>query len=134
MRVSREGIDEIKRRNDLCEVVLEHGIELKRRGRTYFGLCPFHQEKTSSFAVSRESGLFHCFGCGVGGDVIGFIVRYHQISFREALDRLAARAGIALETLVEPSSRITSREEMARRLHERAAVRFTRLAANGRRP
>jgi DNA primase len=132
--VSREGIDEVKRRNDICEVVLEHGIELKRRGRTYFGLCPFHQEKTSSFAVSRETGLFHCFGCGAGGDVIGFVTRFHQISFREALDRLAARAGVALDGLEDTSGRITSREEMARRPHERAAVRFTRLAANGRRP
>jgi len=101
MRVSREGIDEIKRRNDLAEVVTEHGIELKRRGKTLFGLCPFHQEKTGSFAVSREAGLFHCFGCGAGGDVIGFVCRFHQISFREALDRLAERAGMPLEAHAE---------------------------------
>ena len=98
MRVSRVGIDGIKRRNDLCEVVIEHGIELRRRGRSYFGLCPFHEEKTASFAVSRETGLFHCFGCGVGGDVIGFIVRLHQVSFPEALRRLAVRAGVELLT------------------------------------
>ena len=102
--MSREGIDEIKRRNDLAEVVTEHGIELKRRGRTLFGLCPFHQEKTGSLAVSREAGLFHCFGCGAGGDVIGFVVRFHQISFREALDRLAARAGIHLEERTEAAA------------------------------
>jgi DNA primase len=94
MHVTREGIDEIKRRNDLAEVVIEHGIELKPRGKTLFGLCPFHEEKTASFAVSRDSGLFHCFGCGVGGDVIGFIVRLHQVSFPEALRRLALRAGL----------------------------------------
>ena len=76
--MSRERIDEIKRRNDLAEVVTEHGIELKRRGRTLFGLCPFHQEKTGSFAASREAGLFHCFGCGAGGDVIGFVSRFHR--------------------------------------------------------
>ncbi len=97
MRVSRAGIDEIKRRNDLSEVVTEHGIELKRRGRTLFGLCPFHDEKTASFGVSREAGLFHCFGCGAGGDVIVFVCRFEQIGFREAVERLAARAGIALE-------------------------------------
>ena len=101
MRVSREGIDEIKRRNDLAEVVTEHGIELKRRGKTLFGLCPFHQEKTPSFGVSREAGLFHCFGCGVGGDVIGFVCRFHQVSFREAVDRLAERAGIPLDEHIE---------------------------------
>jgi DNA primase len=132
MRVSREGIDEIKRRNDLAEVVTEHGIELKRRGRTLFGLCPFHQEKTGSFGVNREVGLFHCFGCGVGGDVIGFVVRFHQISFREALERLASRAGVELAPLMEPAGRSASRETMAQRLHEQAAVRFGRLAANGR--
>ena len=96
MRVSREGIDEVKRRNDLAEVVTEHGIDLKRRGRTLFGLCPFHEEKTASFGVSREAGLFHCFGCGAGGDVIGFLCRFHHITFREALDRLAARGGVSL--------------------------------------
>ncbi|NWG75733.1 MAG: hypothetical protein HXY24_14220 [Rubrivivax sp.] len=131
MRVSRQGIDEIKRRNDLCEVVIEHGIELRKRGRSYFGLCPFHQEKTGSFAVRRESGLFHCFGCGASGDVIGFLVRFHQISFREALQRLASRVGIELETW-----RVTSDqwpEESRRLLHAQAAVRFTRLVVNGRR-
>jgi DNA primase len=97
MRVSREGIDEIKRRNDLSEVVTEHGIELKRRGRTLFGICPFHEEKTASFGVSREAGLFHCFGCGAGGDVIGFVCRFDRISFKEALERLADRAGIELD-------------------------------------
>jgi DNA primase len=135
MRVSREGIEEIKRRNDLCEVVIEHGIELKKRGRSYFGLCPFHEEKTGSFAVSRESGLFHCFGCGVGGDVIGFVSRFHQISFREALDRLAARAGVDLEKAMERESSAALPEHMRRRLNEMARARFARLAmTSGRRP
>ena len=132
MRVSREGIDEIKRRNDLAEVVTEHGIELKRRGKTLFGLCPFHQEKTGSFSVSREAGLFHCFGCGAGGDVIGFVVRFHQLSFPEALRRLADRAGLELETLMENDEGL--RQAMARRLHEKAATRYARLAARGGRP
>jgi DNA primase len=129
MRVSREGIDEIKRRNDLAEVVTEHGIELKRRGKTLFGLCPFHQEKTGSFAVSREAGLFHCFGCGAGGDVIGFVVRFHQVSFPEALKRLADRAGLELDGLMENSEGL--RQAMAQRLHEKAATRYARLAARG---
>jgi DNA primase len=129
MRGSRDGIDTIKRRNDLGEVVIEHGIELKRRGKTYFGLCPFHEEKTASFGVNREAGLFHCFGCGVGGDVIGFVVRFHQISFREALERLAMRAGIALDELMEPADLAAPREALAQRLHEQAAVRYARLAA-----
>ena len=84
--------------NDLVAVVREQGISLKRRGRTYFGLCPFHAERTPSFGVSREAGLFHCFGCGVGGDVIRFVERTQHISFLEAVRRLAQRAGIALQT------------------------------------
>jgi DNA primase len=136
MRVSREGIDEIKRRNDLAEVVTEHGIELKRRGRTLFGLCPFHEEKTASFAVSREAGLFHCFGCGVGGDVIGFVVRFHQVTFPEALKRLVDRAGLKLEGLMENGETQGEglRQAMAQRLHEKAATRYARLAARGGRP
>jgi DNA primase len=96
MHVSREGIAEIKRRNDLGEVVAEHGIELRRRGRTHFGLCPFHEERTASFAVSREAGLWHCFGCGAAGDVVGFVERFDHVSFPEALRRLAERAGITV--------------------------------------
>ncbi len=131
MRVSREGINEIKRRNDLAEVVIEHGIELRKRGRTLFGICPFHQEKTASFAISREAGLFHCFGCGVGGDVIGFVVKFHQISFHEALERLATRTGIELQAWRVSSGQWP--EGSRRLLHARAAVRFARMA-NGRRP
>ncbi len=134
MRVSRTGIDEIKRRNDLCEVVIEHGIELKKRGRSYFGLCPFHQEKTGSFAVSREAGLFHCFGCGVGGDVIGFMVRFHGVSFPDAMRQLAARASIQLDTLMESSA--TPQAQAARRdfTHRIETSRFDRFTSGGGRP
>jgi DNA primase len=135
MRVSRDGIDEIKRQCDLAEVVIEHGIELKRRGRTLFGLCPFHEEKTASFAVSQEAGLFHCFGCGASGDVIAFVCRFHRIGFPEALRRLAARAGLELEGLKDerPSSGLP--EHARRRLNEMASARFARLAmTSGRRP
>ena len=135
MRVSRDGIDEIKRQSDLAEVVIEHGIELKRRGRTLFGLCPFHEEKTASFAVSQGAGLFHCFGCGASGDVIGFVVRFHRISFREALERLAIRAGVQLEDLMEERPSADLPEHTRRRLNEMASARFARLAmTSGRRP
>jgi len=96
---SRAQLDAIKRETDLVAVVRGHGIALRRRGRTYFGLCPFHGEQTASFAVSREAGLFHCFGCGAGGDVIRFIERAEQVSFPEAVRRLARRAGVALADL-----------------------------------
>jgi DNA primase len=94
MRITREAIARVKTANDLAEVVREQGIALRRRGRTYFGLCPFHAEQTASFAVSRDAGLFHCFGCGAGGDVIRFVERTQQLSFPEAVRRLARRAGL----------------------------------------
>lgn len=97
MPVSRAELDAIKRGNDLAEVVREQGIALRRRGRTYFGLCPFHAERTASFAVSRAAGLFHCFGCGAGGDVIRFVERTQRISFPEAVRRLARRAGLSID-------------------------------------
>lgn len=97
MHITHDAIAQVKTANDLCEVVREQGIALTRRGRTYFGLCPFHPEQTASFAVSREAGLFHCFGCGAGGDVICFVERTQQVSFPEAVRRLARRAGLPID-------------------------------------
>jgi DNA primase len=97
MLITRETIADVKTANDLCEVVREQGIALKRRGRTYFGICPFHAEHTASFAVSRTAGLFHCFGCGAGGDVIRFVERTQRVSFPEAVRRLARRAGLSID-------------------------------------
>jgi DNA primase len=96
LRISRERIDTIKSRVDLAAIVAERGIELARKGRHLFGLCPFHEEKTASFVVTPQRGLFHCFGCGVSGDAIGFLVRYDRVSFPEAVRILAHRAGVEL--------------------------------------
>lgn len=93
----RAQLDALKQQSDLVAVVREQGIVLRRRGRTYFGLCPFHREQTASFAVSREAGLYHCFGCGAGGDVIRFVERTQQVSFPEAVRRLAQRAGLSMD-------------------------------------
>lgn len=97
MPISRATLEAIKRTNDLVEVVREQAVPLRRRGRTYFGLCPFHAERTASFAVSRDAGLFHCFGCGAGGDVIRFVQRTQHVSFPEAVRRLARRAGLPID-------------------------------------
>lgn len=103
LRISRERIDAIKAGVDLVAIVAERGIKLQRKGRHLFALCPFHSEKSASFVVTAERGLFHCFGCGIGGDVIGFVVRYDRVSFPEAVRMLAARAGIEIEALaLEP--------------------------------
>jgi DNA primase len=105
MLITRDAIVQVKTANDLCEVVREQGIALRRRGRTYFGLCPFHHEQTASFAVSRDAGLFHCFGCGAGGDVIRFVERIQQVSFPEAVRRLARRAGLTIDVVARSDGR-----------------------------
>jgi DNA primase len=97
-RVSREQIESIKSRVDLAALVAERGIELQRKGRHFYARCPFHHpDRTPSFVVTPDRGLFHCFGCGLAGDVIGFLVRYERVSFPDALRLLAARAGVELE-------------------------------------
>jgi DNA primase len=100
VRISRERIDAIKARVDLAQVVAERGVKLQRKGQHLFARCPFRKpDKTPSFVVTPRRGLFHCFGCGVAGDVIGFLVRYDRVSFPEAVRILAARAGIGVEAL-----------------------------------
>lgn len=91
LHISRDQIDAIKRRVDIAALVTERGLRLRRIGRQLYALCPFHQERTPSFAVSSERGLFHCFGCGVSGDVIGFVMRYDGVSFPEAVRKLSER-------------------------------------------
>jgi len=90
-------VDEIRGRLDIVEVISEH-VPLKRAGRNHKGLCPFHPEKTPSFMVSQDKQIFHCFGCGAGGDLFAFVMRQEGISFREALEVLARRAGVELSS------------------------------------
>jgi DNA-binding transcriptional ArsR family regulator len=113
MQVTKEGIERIKSANDLAAVVAERGIELKRKGRQLVAPCPFHQEKTASFNVSSAKGLFHCFGCGVSGDVIGFVTKHDKVSFGGALETLARRAGLDLGRLMEERPRIQQRTPLA---------------------
>src|SRR5437016_3498830 len=92
LNISREQIDSIKRQTDIVAVIAERGIKLKRIGQQLFALCPFHEERSASLAVSPERGLFHCFGCDAGGDVIGFVMRFDRVSFPEAVRVLEERA------------------------------------------
>ena len=98
MRYSDELIDEIRNRNDIVDIISQY-VVLKRSGRNFFGLCPFHKEKSPSFSVSPDKQIFHCFGCGVGGNVFHFVSKIENISFREALETLAEKAGVELPTL-----------------------------------
>ncbi len=90
-----EIVEQVKNSLDIVEVIGD-SVGLTRKGRSYWGLCPFHQEKTPSFSVSRERQNWHCFGCGKGGDVFSFVMLREGLSFGEALEQLARRAGIAL--------------------------------------
>ena len=97
MIYSDELLEEIRSRNDIVEVISQY-VVLKRSGRNYFGLCPFHNEKSPSFSVSPDKQIFHCFGCGVGGNVFHFIMKIENINFVESVQMLAERAGINLPT------------------------------------
>ena len=97
VRYSEELIDEIKSSNDIVDTISQY-VTLKRSGRNFFGLCPFHKEKTPSFSVSPDKQIFHCFGCGVGGNVIHFVSKIENLDFRETMELLADRAGIELPT------------------------------------
>ena len=98
VRYSDELIDEIKNRNDIVDVISQYVI-LKRSGRNFFGLCPFHKEKSPSFAVSPDKQIFHCFGCGVGGNVFHFVSKIENMSFIETVQMLAEKSGVELPTL-----------------------------------
>ena len=98
VRYSDELLDEIKSRNDIYDVVSQY-VALKRKGRNYFGVCPFHNEKSPSLSVSPDKQIFHCFGCGVGGNVLHFISKIENISFVESVQLLAERAGVELPKL-----------------------------------
>ncbi len=89
-------IEEIKSRLDIIDVISDYA-ELKKAGSNFKALCPFHSEKTPSFTVSPQKQIFHCFGCGAGGDIFGFIMRYENVPFPEALETLAKRAGVELK-------------------------------------
>jgi len=90
-----EVVARVREAADIVEVVGDH-VRLKRAGRRWQGLCPFHEEKTASFSVDPERGLFHCFGCKAGGDVISFLMRLERLSFPEVVEELARRFGVPL--------------------------------------
>ena len=95
IRYSDELIEEIRSSNDIVDTVSQY-VQLKRKGRNFFGLCPFHKEKSPSFSVSPDKQIFHCFGCGVGGNVIHFISKIENLDFKDTMEFLADRAGIEL--------------------------------------
>ena len=95
MYYPEELVEEIREKNDIVDVISGY-VKLQRKGSSYFGLCPFHNEKSPSFSVSPGKQMYYCFGCGAGGNVFTFIMEYENYSFPEALKFLAERAGVTL--------------------------------------
>lgn len=98
MLYSDEILEEVKSHNDIVDVISQY-VTLQRKGRNFFGLCPFHNEKSASFSVSPDRQIFHCFGCNVGGNVFNFIMKIENVSFVESVQMLAERVGIKLPTV-----------------------------------
>ena len=96
MRYEDDVIEEVREKNDIVDIISQY-VSLKKKGSSYFGLCPFHNEKSPSFSVSREKQMYYCFGCGQGGNVYTFLMEYNRLSFVEALQRAgrACRRGAA---------------------------------------
>lgn len=116
-------IREVADKNDIRDVISQY-VTLKKAGSSYVGLCPFHNEKTPSFSVSPQKGIFHCFGCGEGGNVIHFLMKIENMPFIEAVEKLAERAGI---TLPKPDEKDTARHAQLAR--ERDTIYEMNLAA-----
>ncbi len=95
MYYPEELVEEIRSKNDIVDVISSY-VRLQKKGSSYFGLCPFHNEKSPSFSVSRQKQMYYCFGCGAGGNVFTFLMEYENYSFVEALKYLADRAGVEL--------------------------------------
>jgi DNA primase len=117
-------VDEVKERLDIVEVIQSY-VPLKKAGRNYKGLCPFHAEKTPSFVVFPDTGTWHCFGaCGTGGDVFSFVMKRENVGFGEALSMLAQRAGVELEPRSPQDTEAERRLDLLREINQAAAVYF----------
>ncbi len=118
-----EVIEEVRMRSDIVDVISGY-VKLQKKGAYLFGLCPFHHEKSPSFSVSPSKQMYHCFGCGVSGNVVTFVMEYENYSFREAIDMLADRSGIKLPKMEY------SKEEKARADRKAVLLEINKIAAN----
>lgn len=125
MYYNEDIIEEVRSRNDIVDIVSRY-VKLTKKGSSYFGLCPFHNEKSGSFSVSQSKQMYYCFGCGAGGNVISFLMNYDRLSFREALTQLADNAGIKLpqEELSEQEKESLNEKKQLLEIHKEAARFF----------
>ncbi|MBN1282840.1 MAG: DNA primase [Proteobacteria bacterium] len=111
---SKSTLDEIRERVSIASLIGER-MPLKRAGRNFKGLCPFHNEKTPSFSVSDEKGIYHCFGCGAGGDCFQFLMQFDGVGFADAVEQLAAKVGVTIERSADPRQAAQEDERQKRR-------------------
>ena len=130
---SDELIEEVRSRNDIVDVVGGY-VRLQKKGNTYFGLCPFHNEKTGSFSVSPHKQMYYCFGCGAGGNVFTFLMQYENFTFGEAMQTLADKAGVDLPKQEMSAAQKKEADKRARLLeiNKEAAKYFYTLLRNPR--
>ena len=111
MKIPEEIIEKVKEQNDIVDIVSET-VRLKKAGRNYFGLCPFHHEKSPSFSVSQDKQIYKCFGCGEAGNILSFVMKTKNLSFIEAIKYLAERANISFEVEDEKQNRLSSKKQL----------------------
>lgn len=130
---SDDIIEEVRSRNDIVDVIGQY-VHLTKKGSTYFGLCPFHNEKTGSFSVSPNKQMYYCFGCGAGGNVFTFMMQYENFTFGEAMEALADRAGVALpkQEYSATQKREADKKQRLLEINKEAARYFYTLLRNDR--
>ncbi|NBJ68546.1 MULTISPECIES: DNA primase [Clostridia] len=137
-QIPESFIEEIRKANDIVDIIGDY-IQLKKQGKNYFGLCPFHGEKTPSFSVTQDKQIFHCFGCGKGGNVVTFLMEMEHFSFYEAIQFLAERSGISMPqnvqrqketSLSQESQDMLSAHEWLTKLYHHL-LRFTKEGKEG---
>ena len=123
-----EKVEEVLQANNIVDVVGTY-VHLQKKGANYFGLCPFHNEKSPSFSVSEQKQMFYCFGCGTGGNAATFLMKYENYSFQEALQSLADRAGIKLPEVnySEEAKRREEKRQLLRAVNKEAAIYYYKL-------
>lgn len=123
MYYEEDFVEEVRQRSDVVDIISSY-VNLKRTGSNYVGLCPFHNEKTASFSVSPLKQMYYCFGCGAGGNVFTFLMEYENLTFVEALERLAEQAGMELP------EKGNSENDRKRRDLRNSILEVNKLAAN----
>lgn len=123
MRISEETIERIKNENDIVDIISET-VRLKRSGRNYMGICPFHHEKSPSFSVSQDKQIYKCFGCGEAGNVLTFVMKQKNLNFIEACKLLAEKANIPLNLGGDEDDKLVKKKSLLYKINVEAARYF----------